>query len=95
MKVTIKVGGPLRQKVDGLVGGERVLDLEEGALLSSIFPVIDLDVTEVRVIMVNGRPVGEDLVLKDGDRVGMFPRALAFNMYVAINFFNTLVRDKL
>lgn len=91
MKVTVKIGGPLRAKVEGLVEGCRVLDLEPGARLTEAISALGLKLDDVRVIMLNGRPVFDNTCLTDGDRLAMFPPQLAFNMYMAINFHNHLL----
>lgn len=95
MKITIKAGGPLRLRLEGLVKGMKTLDLAPGAKVSDAFAALDLDVTAVRVIMLNGRPVHSDLELKEGDRLALWPPEMAFNKYVAINFFNVLAKDKI
>ena len=95
MDIIIKAGGPLRLRIEGLVKGIKTLELPPGSKVSDAFKALELDVTEVRVIMLNGRPVHSDLELKEGDRLAIWPPELAFNKYVAINFFNVLARDKI
>ena len=41
---------------------------------------------EVKMVILNGKGVGLDTVLWNGDRVAFFPPEMAFNMYVAISF---------
>jgi len=94
MRISVKLGGPLRRKVKGHQAGEMNLELDEGARISQALGRLGLEVAEVRVLMVNGRPAPGDLVLQDGDRLALFPPELAYNNYVAINFFNTLVLKK-
>lgn len=93
--ITIKIGGPLRKKVRGLVGGERNITLPDGGRISDAVAALELIPTDVRVMMLNGRPVRSNVELAEGDRLAFFPPEQAFNMYVAINFFNTLLRDEL
>ena len=92
MIVTVKAGGPLRLRVEGLKEGQREVELEEGARISDVFGALKLGVGEVRVMMLNGRPVHSDVELKEGDRLALYPPELAFNKYVAINFFNVLAK---
>jgi len=93
MKVKIKIGGPLRERLKGFKDGEMDLELDQGARVSEVFPLLSLKVEDVRVIMLNRRPLARDMTLKDGDRLALFPPELAFNCYVAINFFNNLIRE--
>ncbi len=94
MRLTVKLGGPLRGKVSGHRDGELGLELPPEATVSTALQALGLSVAEVRVIMLNGRPLKADERLKDGDRLALFPPELAFNAYVAINFFNALIREK-
>ncbi len=93
MNITIKAGGPLRKRLEGLKDGQKILELAPGAKVSDAFAALGLEVTEVRVMMLNGRPVHSDLELKEGDRLALYPPELAFNKYVAINFFNVLAKE--
>lgn len=92
MHITVKVGGPLRKLVAGLVAGELSLELARGARVSDALLALDLGGDKVRVLMLNGRAIHADVELNEGDRLGLFPRELAYNMYVATNFFNPLAR---
>ncbi len=85
----------MRQIIKGLKDGQKTLTLVQGARISDAFEALDLEVTAVRVIMLNGRPVHSDSELKEGDRLAIWPPELAFNKYVAINFFNVLAKDKI
>ena len=72
--------------------GEMQLTIPEGERISRILERLKLDLEDVRVIMVGGRPITDDAALSEGDRLALFPPALAFNNYVAINFYNRLLR---
>jgi sulfur carrier protein ThiS len=95
MKITVKLGGPLRQRVPGHICGELCLELPEGARVSDALKALNLVGDVVRVLMLNGRPIRYDQELCQGDRLGLWPRELAFNMYVATNFFNPLAREEI
>ena len=92
MDITIKLGGPLRQKISGHDRGLMVIQLNEGARVSDALIALGLGTDDVRVIMKNGRAIHSDEALADGDRLGMFPRELAYNTMTAISFFNPLAR---
>lgn len=94
MHLTIKIGGPLRQRLEGRHDHGLInLEMPEGSRVSDVFAELGLIGDVVRVLMVNGRPIKDDLLLKDGDRLGLFPRELAFNVCTAISFFNPLARE--
>jgi sulfur carrier protein ThiS len=95
MKINVKLGGPLRQRVPGHICGELCLELPEDARVSDALKALGLVGDVVRVLMLNGRPIRYDQELGEGDRLGLWPRELAFNMYVATNFFNPLARAEI
>ncbi|MBW2617976.1 MAG: hypothetical protein JRC92_03765, partial [Deltaproteobacteria bacterium] len=66
------------------------LELKPGATITTALAQLGLETSDVRVMMLAGRPVSEDLPLSHGDRLALFPPELAYNMYVAINFRNRL-----
>ncbi len=92
MIVTVKLGGPLRKKVLGHKHGELSLDLEPGATVTAALTQLGLEVSGVRVIMLGGRPVSEDLPLSHGDRLALFPAEMAAINELAIYFSHGLGR---
>ena len=92
MDITIKLGGPLRKKIEGHDRGLMILDLPEEARVTDALAALGLGPGDVRVLMKNGRPISGDEVLQHGDRLGVFPPELAYNMITAISFFNPLAR---
>jgi sulfur carrier protein ThiS len=95
VRITIMLGGSLRRKVAGHDRGEMSLDLASGARVSDALAALGLGGDVVRVLMLNGLPIQEDRELVEGDRLALFPRELAYNMYVATNFFNPLARPEI
>lgn len=94
MTITVKLGGALRQRVSGHQAGEVRLSLAEGARVSEALASLGLKLEDVRVMMVDGRPIKDDQALKENDRLALFGPELAFNNYVAINFFNNLLKAR-
>jgi sulfur carrier protein ThiS len=92
MDITIKLGGPLRKKIEGHDRGLMTIPLADGGRVSDAIRALGLDTGDVRVIMKNGRAIHSDETLADGDRLGLFPRELAYNTITAISFFNPLAR---
>jgi sulfur carrier protein ThiS len=94
MNITVKLGGPLRLKVMGLVDGERRLTLPAESRVTAALAALGLVPAQVRVAMRNGRPIRGDEALAEGDRLALFPPELAYNNYVAINFRAVLTEAK-
>ncbi len=49
------------------------LEINEGATPGDIFKQLGVTATAVKLILVNGIHGQEDQILKDGDRIGVFP----------------------
>lgn len=94
MTITVKLGAQLRQKVTGHKRGELELELPPASRVTDALDALGLDLKAVKVMMLNGRPVADNLVLTDGDRLALFPPELAYNMYVAINFRQRIADDQ-
>ena len=94
MRITVKLAGPLRQEVQGLSGGEKVLELAEGATVSQAIETLGLG-GKVRMLMLNGKALKEDAALAEGDRLMLLPPSLAYNMYVATSFLAPSVREQI
>lgn len=74
MPLLIKLSASLRRFVpdyDALAGLS--LPWTPGATVAQVLAGLGIAPTEVKIIMVNGVAAGPDAVLKDGDRVGLFP----------------------
>ena len=87
IRVHIKLNASLRRydranSKDGLVP----LELEEGVTVREVVGKLGVPLEEVKMVIRNGKGVGLDTVLWNGDRVAFFPPEMAFNMYVAISF---------
>jgi molybdopterin synthase sulfur carrier subunit len=57
------------------ISGEKpgILDVAEGTTVDALVKQFHLPGDRPKMIFVNGRRANEDTVLKDGDRVGIFP----------------------
>ncbi|MBU4526156.1 MAG: MoaD/ThiS family protein [Desulfomicrobium sp.] len=49
------------------------LDLEDGAAVEAMLPILGLEVADIKLVFVNSRNSGLETVLADGDQVGIFP----------------------
>ncbi len=71
MNVTVRLFGSLRDYSDG--DGLLTLDMSEGSNVRDLLGSLELPEGEIKIIMVNGRRVSSYAVIRDGDRVGIFP----------------------
>ncbi len=69
MQVTVKLFAILRISRNK----ESVLELPEGASVSSVLGHLGLTRQDATILMVNGRHVGPEHILKDGDILSLFP----------------------
>lgn len=88
MSITVKVYGDLREKVDKkpVEGGIPItLNIEHYKYksVSELIKALHLKKSEIAHIFVNGAYCGDGAELKEGDRVGLFPRKMAA-MFVEI-----------
>jgi molybdopterin converting factor small subunit len=88
MSITVKVYGDLREKIDkkSLEGGIPItLNLEHDKYksVSDVITALNLKKNEIAHIFVNSAYCEEGTELKEGDRVGLFPKKMAA-MFVEI-----------
>ena len=86
MRITIKLGGPLRDKVPCDAAGEIGLDLPEGTWLSQALRPLGLNAQDVAILLLNGRPLSEDKVLTGGDRLALFHPCQAFTTISCLTY---------
>ena len=88
MSITVKIYGDLREKIDTkpVEGGiPKTLNLEHEKYksVSDLITALHLKKSEIAHIFVNGAYCGEGTELREGDRVGLFPKKMAA-MFVEI-----------
>ncbi len=49
------------------------LDIGEGATPEDVISMLSIPPADVKIVFVNGRNQGRDVVLNENDRVGIFP----------------------
>jgi len=87
MRITVKLGGFLRDKVPGHREGLLELELNPGSHITDAIKAMGLKKEDVKLVMKNHRAVlNVDEELRDGDRLGLFPPQLAYNTFVALSF---------
>ncbi|MBC7266741.1 MAG: MoaD/ThiS family protein [Coriobacteriia bacterium] len=73
MRVELALFASLRRYLpEGETGHERTIDLPDGTTVGQVIAMLGLP-DEPRVVFVNGRHAPDDHVLRDGDRLAVFP----------------------
>ncbi len=84
--ITVKLFASLRDRVLTHDHGLLYVQVDSQTTVGALIRTLGLSSDQIKMIMVNGRGDGSDRVLRDGDRVALFPPEVAFNMYVALSF---------
>ena len=85
MDITVLLGGALRH--EALEGSQRRrVTLPKNSRIEDLLVRLDLDSERVKLILINGRGATMTTVLKEGDRVALFPPELSFNTFVSLSF---------
>ena len=66
-------GGLVRFLKDLQIGENGLIQVNDGSTIEDIIKNLNIDRDETKIILVNGRPCELDCVLRDADRVVMFP----------------------
>ena len=74
MRIEVRLFATLREyaPAEGNAGVFSTM-LPEGGTVGALLESIGIDANQVHLRMVNGAGVGDDHVLKEDDRVGLFP----------------------
>ena len=72
MKVTVRLFATLKEL---LPEGQKKMEveIEDGTTVRELAQEVDIADDAELIIKINGRRGSEDTILKDGDRVGLFP----------------------
>ena len=74
MQIEIRLYATLRQHAPpGTEAGVFRIEAPEGASLADVIEMVGISPAKVHMRMVNGTGVNENHILKDSDRVGLFP----------------------
>lgn len=71
MRITVKIYASLRKHTDG--EGTIELELQKNSEVEDILEMLRIPDDEVKIIMINGKRSQTNMVLRDGDRVAIFP----------------------
>ena len=74
MRVEVRLYATLRHRApEGADKGVFLAELADGLTVAELLPLIGVPAPEVHMIMVNGVGREADTVLKESDRIGLFP----------------------
>lgn len=71
--VEVHLYATLRRHVPTAPKGVLTMDVADGSTASALIAALNIDAGEVHMLMVNGVLAPDSQVLRDGDRVGLFP----------------------
>lgn len=84
IKVTCLLGGHLsREALPKRTHAE--LELPPFSTVENLIEQLGLARERVKIILLNGRGASLPYVLKDGDRIGLFPPELSYNTFVSLS----------
>jgi len=73
MRVELRLFATLRDSLPPENRGVERLELTEDSTVDDVINQLQLPRDQIAVIMINGKKVALDTVLKDNDRLGIFP----------------------
>jgi molybdopterin synthase sulfur carrier subunit len=75
MKIELKLYASLARFMPSEKGesGANMLEVDEGTTISDLLEALKVPTNHIKLIFVNGIHAKGDHVLKEGDRVGVFP----------------------
>ena len=74
MKIEVNLYATLKQYMKNeTLGKASGIELEEGTCVEDLIQKLEIPVDSVKFIFVNGIHAKRDTILKDGDRLGLFP----------------------
>ncbi len=75
MKIELSLFASLAQYAPDKTGshGRQITEVAEGTTITELLKSMELPIDKIKMIFLNGLHATGDEVLKDGDRVGVFP----------------------
>jgi len=74
MKVEINLYASLSRYAPDRSSGKRfVMEITEGAKISDLLAQLEVPKDAVKILFINGVHANGDTIVKDGDRLGIFP----------------------
>jgi molybdopterin synthase sulfur carrier subunit len=74
MKIRLSLYASLAQYLpEGSIGKSCVMEVNEGTVVGELLEQLDVPLDSVKMIFLNGLHARSNAMLRDGDRVGVFP----------------------
>ena len=74
MRIEVNLYATLKKYMKNETGGKSsVIDVEDGACVKDMIQKLKVPADSVKLIFINGVHAKRDTILKDGDRLGLFP----------------------
>ena len=73
MKIELRLFASLSVYMPETVSVDSIIDIKEGISIRELLEQLNVPLDSVKIIFVNGVHAERDEILKEGDRVGIFP----------------------
>ena len=74
MRIEVNLYATLKKYMQNETGGKpSVIALEDGICVKDVIQKLKVPADSVKLIFINGVHAKRDTILKDGDRLGLFP----------------------
>ncbi len=74
MKIEVNLYATLKRYMKNQTGGKSsAIDVEDGTCVKDMIQKLKIPADSVKLIFINGVHAKRDTILKDGDRLGLFP----------------------
>ena len=73
MKIELRLFASLSVYMPETISAESIVDVKEGIRIQELLEQFNVPLDSVKIIFVNGVHAERDEILKEGDRVGIFP----------------------
>jgi len=74
MKIEVVLYAQLACRLPGeRAGNSCPMDVQDGCAISDVLTSLDIPLDSPKILFINGRHAKEDTILKEGDRLAVFP----------------------
>lgn len=74
MKIELHLYASLgKYRTDQMIQNDQMIEIEEGTTIRTVLADFEIPAGEVKLVFVNGTRAGIETVLKNDDRLGLFP----------------------
>ncbi len=73
MKIEIHLYASLMKYMSESIGNDDIVEVDQGLSVKELLKQVKVPMDLVKIVFVNGVHAAADTILKDSDRVGVFP----------------------